>query len=173
MGGTERDPLLAQVLLERAKELSKNPEKETVILLAHGTDSEERNQHWMENLAALTDKMRENGGADFRNIQYHTWREDWADKREVAVKRIREMIEEAGRDGGTAIVVPERTAGRGGGEKHFEGLSYRYATGFSPHANFMLWVEQQIEAGKARLRAEVAALDNARAHLRDQARLEK
>jgi len=173
VGGTERDPLLAQVLLERAKELSKDPEKETVILLAHGTDSEERNQHWMENLAALADEMRENGGSKFRKIQYHTWREDWADKREIAIKRIRRMIEEANNDGGIAIIVPERTAGRGGGEKYFEGLSYRYATGFSPHPNFTRWIEKQIEAGKKILRAEIlGTLSHSPVHPSDQAKLE-
>ncbi|MFQ5598390.1 MAG: sirohydrochlorin chelatase [Nitrospiria bacterium] len=155
VGGTERDSLLAQVLLERAKALSEHPEKETVILLAHGTDSEERNQHWLENLAALADEMRRNGGAKFRDIRYETWREDWPDKREEAVLRIRKMIEEASQAGGTAIIVPERTAGRGHGEKYFKGLSYRYATGFSPHPNFLKWVEGQIEAGKSRLRAKV------------------
>lgn len=155
IGGVERDPLMAQVMLERAVALSKNPGEETIILLGHGTDSEERNQHWLDNLAALSDEMKKNGGKQFRNILYDTWREDWADKREEAVDRIRKMIVEASKDGGTAIVVPERTAGQGHGEKFFKGLSYRYGTGFSPHPNFMKWVEQQIEQGKAELYSKV------------------
>jgi len=156
VGGLERDPLVAEVMLERAKALSQNPAKETIIILAHGTDNEERNQHWLDNLAFLADEMRKNGGSAFRDIRFDTWREDWADKREEAVERIRDMIEEAGRDGGTAIVVPGRTTGQGHGEKYFEGLSYRYATGFSPHPNFIKWVEQQIEQGKQNLISEVS-----------------
>ncbi|MFQ5580916.1 MAG: hypothetical protein ACE5FZ_09910, partial [Nitrospiria bacterium] len=55
LGGVERTPLAAAVMLERAKKLSNNPKKDTIILLGHGTDNEERNNHWMENLAALAD----------------------------------------------------------------------------------------------------------------------
>lgn len=155
LGGVERSPLAAEVMLERAKGLSRDPKKETLILLAHGTDNEERNNHWMENLSALADTMRKNGGSAFRDIRYYTWREDWPDKRDESVKIIRRMIEEAGRDGGTAIVVPERTAGQGHGEKYFEGLKYRYATGFSPHPNFLKWVEEKIKEGKRVLQAKV------------------
>ncbi|MFQ5580913.1 MAG: hypothetical protein ACE5FZ_09895, partial [Nitrospiria bacterium] len=135
-------------------------------------DNEERNNHWMENLAALADQMRKNGGSDFRDIRFHTWREDWPDKRDESVKVIRSMIEEASLNGGTAIVVPERTAGQGHGDKYFKGLKYRYATGFSPHPNFMKWVEQQIGEGKARLQEKVKKAGYLQGERTEQALLE-
>ncbi len=67
-GGSEDDPLVAEVMLERAKALSKNPKKETLILLAHGTDNEEVNGRWMNNLASIADQMRKNGGSAFKDI---------------------------------------------------------------------------------------------------------
>ncbi len=76
------------------------------------------------------------------------------------------MIEEASRDGGTAILVPERTTGQGHADDLLEGMSYRYATGFAPHPNFLKWVEGQIEKGKVGLRDKVkAAGESAGAHL--------
>ena len=110
-GGSEDDPLVTEVMMERAKALSKNPRQETLILLAHGVGDDEDNRHWMNNLAIMAEQMRKNGGADFRDIQYYTWREDWPEKRQKAVAVIRQMIEAASRDGGTAILVPERTTG--------------------------------------------------------------
>lgn len=173
LGGTEQHPLVAEALGERARALSQDPSKETVILLAHGTDDEEVNRHWRENLAALAASIRQNGGAAFRDIRYETWREDWPDKRDKAVAIIRHMIEEASRDGGIAIVVPERTTGQGPGEKYFKGLSYRYATGFAPHPNFLKWVEEQIHEGAQRLHAIVNQHGELQPHSIKQARLEE
>ncbi|MFQ5588978.1 MAG: sirohydrochlorin chelatase [Nitrospiria bacterium] len=173
LGGTEDDSLLADIMLERAKGLSKNPEKETVILLAHGTDDEERNRHWMNNLATLAGEMQKNGGSAFKDIQYYTWREDWPDKRDKAVEVIRQMIEIANRDGGTAILVPERITGQGHGEEFLEGLDFRYTTGFAPHPNFVKWVEGQIERGKNVLLSKPLVADRgdwqpmAQAHLQN------
>lgn len=154
-GGSEDHPLVAEVMLERAKRLSKDPKKETLILLGHGTDNEEVNGRWMNNLASLAEQLRKNGGSAFKDIRYYTWREDWPDKRKKAVKVIRQMIEEASRDGGTAILVPERTTGQGHADELIEGVRYRYATGFAPHPNFMKWIAGQIEKGKQILQHKV------------------
>lgn len=153
LGGTENDPLVAEVMLERAKNLSKNPGKETLILLAHGTDDEDVNRRWMENLADIAGQIRKNGGSIFKDIKYHTWQEDWPDKREQATAVIRNMVKEASQDGGVAILIPDRTTGQGHADELLEGVKYRYATGFAPHPNFLKWVEGQIQKGKVKLRA--------------------
>lgn len=159
LGGTGDHPLFAETLLHRAKELSKAPEKETVILLAHGTDDDDRNRQWMDILNSLADRMRANGGSKFKDIQHYTWREDWPDKREEAVEVIRSMVSDAASDGGAAIVVPGRTTGRGPGDKYLKGLEYRYATGFAPHKNFTKWVEEKIEEGIDSLKKEIEKND--------------
>ena len=147
VGGLEAHPYLAGAMLDRALDLSRDPSKETVILLAHGSGEDTTNAHWMGNLARLAAYVRAHGGGRFRAIRYHTWREDWPDKRGAAIEAIRAMVEDAARDGGTALVLPVRTIGRGPEEKYLQGLTYRYGTGFAPHPGFVKWLEDVIEQG--------------------------
>src|SRR5690606_4299149 len=109
VGGIEDHPYFAAALLDRARKLSEDAARETVILVAHGVGDEKGNQYWIELLESLRAQMLEAGGDDFRAIHVATWREDWPDKREAAVAHIRELIENANADGGRALVVPART----------------------------------------------------------------
>lgn len=151
VGGLEDDPLFARALLDRAQALSRNPARETVILVAHGSGDDNRNAHWRHLLESLADQMRADGGAKFRTIHAATWREDWPDKREPEVAAVRRMVEEATREGGRAIVIPARTTGQGMEADFLKGLSFDLGTGFAPHPLFVSWVEQQIQAGVAAL----------------------
>jgi hypothetical protein len=145
VGGLEAHPYLAEALLDRAREVSREPQKETVILVAHGSGDDAENARWMENLEAIAGHLRTHGA--FRDVRFHTWREDWPDKREPAVRTIRGMVEEAARDGGTALVIPARTIGQGPEAEYLEGLTYRHGTGFAPHPAFVRWLEEMIEQG--------------------------
>ncbi|MFQ5852288.1 MAG: hypothetical protein ACE5JU_17115 [Candidatus Binatia bacterium] len=149
LGGLETSPHLARAIIDRIREISRSPEKETVILLAHGTGDEGRNDHWMGNLKTLAEYIRKNGGKRFRAVRYYTWREDWPEKRKEAVEVIRSMVDEASKDGGIALIVPQRTAGRGRGDEFLKGLNYRYAIGFAPHPEFTRWLRSTIEKGIA------------------------
>jgi len=151
LGGVEANPQLARSLVDRIREISRNPEKETVILLAHGVDDERQNDHWMSNLGTLAEYIRQNNGGRFRAIRYYAWREDWPEKREKAVKVIRSMVEEASKDGGIALIVPDRTNGRGPTDEFLEGLTYRHAEGFAPSQHFTDWLRSMIEKGISHL----------------------
>jgi hypothetical protein len=142
-GGLDDHPLFAQALVARAKALSRNPAKETVILTAHGTKEDERNDEWLALLESIANKMRANGGAVFRDIRVATWREDWPDKREPWVTRVRGWVEQAGRDG-DVIVIPARTNGVGPEARLLTGLNYRLGAGFAPHPLFARWVDEQV-----------------------------
>jgi hypothetical protein len=100
----------------------------------------------MNNLATMADTMRARGGDAFRDIKYHTWREDWPDKRKQTIPEIRQMVEEASANG-TAIVIPARTTAQGRAEQYLGDLDYRYGTGFAPHPLFVEWLRDQIEQG--------------------------
>jgi len=79
-GGLEDSPLFAEALLDRAINLSSNPEKETVILVGHGTRTEEGNSRWMNNLESITahmEKTAQEKGYTFRDLKVENWREDW------------------------------------------------------------------------------------------------
>jgi len=152
LGGLEASPHFAKGLLDRAQAISETPSEETVILLAHGTGSDEKNARWMANLRAIADTMRAHGGDAFRDIKVHTWREDWPEKRKQTIPEIQEMVRGASADG-TAIVVPARTTARGRASEYLEGLDYRYGKGFAPHPEFEAWMREQIETGIDRLQA--------------------
>lgn len=147
-GGLDDHPLFARALLDRARALSRDPARETIILTAHGTDDDARNGRWLTQLESLAQRMRAAGGERFRAIRAGTWREDWPDKSEAWVPRIRGWVEDAARDG-TAIVIPARTNGAGP-EKHLlAGLEYRLGSGFAPHPLFARWLQEQVDAAVA------------------------
>lgn len=152
LGGLEASPYFAKGLLDRAQEISTDPSEETLILLAHGTGSDAKNAHWMENLRTIADTMQAHGGDAFRDIKVHTWREDWPEKRKETIPEIQEMVREAAEDG-TALVVPARTTAQGRASEYLEGLDYRYGKGFAPHPEFEAWMRDQIETGIDRLQA--------------------
>ena len=155
LGGIEAHPLLAEAMADRAKELSTDPSKETVILLSHGTESDHANDYWMNNLKTIAEYIQSSSPVKYRDVKYYTWREDWPDKREKSVEVIRGMVEEASVDGGTAIVIPVRTTGEGHERKYLEGLEYKLGSGFAPHPNYVKWVEEKIQEGVAELRKDI------------------
>jgi len=148
-GGVDDHPLFARALLDRARALSKDPARETVILTAHGTGDDARNARWIEVLESLVAQMRAQGGQTFRAIRIATWREDWPDKREPWIARMRAMVEGATRDGGRALVIPARTNAQGPERVFLEGLSFELGEGFAPHPLFTRWIEEQVRNGIA------------------------
>ena len=150
-GGLEDHPLFAEALLDRARALSRDPARETVILVAHGEGDDARDLHWRAVLGSLAARMRENGGGRFRSILAGTWREDWPDKREAAAEEVRRFVREAAAGGGRAIVVPARTLGQGPERRLLEGLDFELGEGFIPHPLFARWAEEQVRAALAEL----------------------
>ena len=146
-GGLEDHALFAEALLARADAISENPASETVILVAHGTGNDDANARWLVLLESLADQMAALGGDDFRAIKFATWREDWPDKRDEWIERVRKMVETARKDGGRALVIPARTNATGPEEEFLEGLEFELGEGFAPHPLFARWVESQIEVG--------------------------
>ena len=151
-GGVEAHPLFAAALLDRARSLSSDPRKETVILVAHGAGDDTRNQQWVDILGRIAAQMKA-GGTPFRAIRHATWREDWPDKRAPWIEAVRQMVEDARQDGGRALVIPARTNGTGPERGFLDGLNFELGEGFAPHPLFLRWVEQQVEAGSAARRA--------------------
>jgi len=145
-GGLEDHPLISEVLLYRVQEVSREPSKETVILLAHGARSEETNRLWLKKMEAQAQFIKERSTKPFKAIHVATLREDWPEKREKAVEEIRKMIEEASKEGGRAVVISNRIAGAGPYQKYLKGLDYIFnGTGIAPHPNLTRWIEQEVD----------------------------
>ena len=151
-GGYEEGADVAQVLHDRITEISQNPSEETVILLAHGTKSDEDNQRWLSVINANIEKLRrEPHCAKLKAIKAATVREDWPELRKKAVKEVRELIQE-GNKTGRVLVISNRLYGPGPYPKMLDGLDFEFnGKGFlSPVIAH--WLEQSIQQVTERLR---------------------
>lgn len=143
-GGVEDHPLFAQALLANARAVSSHPANEVVIVVAHGHGSDRDNQHWLTQLRSLTEQMRHLGGDDFATIDYGTWREDWPDKHEKSVKKIRKLVEKAQQNGKRVLIVPARINAQGDADQYLRGVDFGWAQGFAQTEYFAQWFEQTV-----------------------------
>lgn len=104
-------PEMGIVLAERARGLSRDPEREDVLMLAHGPGDDAENERW---LAALDQRAAEVRSAlPFHGVAVDTLREDWPEKRKLAQERIRSFVATAAAEGRRVIVLPFRLFGFG------------------------------------------------------------
>ncbi|WP_350281960.1 CbiX/SirB N-terminal domain-containing protein [Nitrosomonas sp.] len=146
-GGYEDNPLFASALFDRVLALSKDPARETIILTAHGTQDDRKNDEWLEKLNSIANQMRNQGGQKFKEFKVATWREDWPDKRAPWVKKVRAMVTEASKQGDRVIIIPARTTSVGPEKRFLSGLKFELGEGFAPHPLFTQWVDEQIHQG--------------------------
>lgn len=131
-----------QVLLTRIRELSRNPDEEVVLVLAHGPGDDAENARWIARISERTELARDRLG--MADIRVFTLREDWQDKREAAERQIRGFVQQATARGQTTLVVPYRVMGFGPYHEVLSGLAYRAdETGLVPHDNVGLWLVNQ------------------------------
>ncbi|MDZ7756422.1 sirohydrochlorin chelatase [Rhodohalobacter sp.] len=127
-------PIVADILRKRILSLSETPEKETVVLVAHGPNGEEDNTGWvqsMESLAAqVQQKQKEEGASKFKNIMALTVRDDAPkDIHEQAKQHLRAVVRQ-GNISGDVIVIPVFLS-PGGREKsvaeRLDGLDFKWS----------------------------------------------
>ncbi|MFM1654725.1 sirohydrochlorin chelatase [Brevibacillus sp. B_LB10_24] len=70
----DNHPLIVDILLERVKELSRDPASETVFLVGHGADEGKYHAKWENVMQKLAMTIREQGG--FREAAYGTMHPD-------------------------------------------------------------------------------------------------
>lgn len=141
-------PEMGAVLADRARTLSRNPRRESVLILAHGPGDDDENQRWLAQIESRADAVRE--ALPFRTVRVETLREDWPEKRSAAEARIRAFVEQANREGGRALVIPYRVQGFGPYADVLSGLSYvSDGRGLVPSAQIEHWVHQQADTLQA------------------------
>ena len=154
VGGLEDHPLFAEALYQRTLALSERPARETVILVAHGTGTEDGNVHWRHVLESIREQMLAMGGDRFRAIEVALWSEDWPALRQSAVEHVRALVEQGNEGDGRVLVIPARTLGQGPADRHLADMDYLLGEGFSPHPLFAEWLRLQVREGMDRLRYE-------------------
>ncbi len=143
--------LVSNILLERAKALSRDAKTETVILVAHGPVDESAVGAWNDALAKHAAFVRREGG--FLGASFALLRDDAApDVRAASVRALRELVRAGGKDG-RALVVPVLIA-RGGIEgklpRDLAGLKYAWdGSTLMPHDGFEGWVLERAAAAAA------------------------
>ena len=126
----DRHPLVADILVSRAEAVSRNPEEEVAVIVAHGPVSDEDNTAWLEDMGALAELMRQK--TRLSRIEYLTVRDD-APKpiRNQAEAELRALVERVSGEGKNALIVPLLLSYGGiekGIRKRLEGLPYRMSS---------------------------------------------
>lgn len=146
--GLSDAPEVGPILADRAKSLSRAPEKEDVLILAHGPGDDAENERWLAAIDAQAAQIR--AALPFHSVEVHTLREDWPEKRKEAEKRIVEYVARSRKEGRQAIVIPFRLSGFGPYAEVLAGQEYvADRKGLLPHANITQWITRQAEELKA------------------------
>lgn len=136
-------PLIGQVVIDRARSISTAPEKEAVILVAHGPVPDDDNQRWLDDMATLAAQVR--AAAPFAAVDYLTVRDDAGPAiREAATRALRAAVEQQHARGRRVLVVPHLLSFGGieqGLRKRLEGLDYTMtAQALMPDDRIVQWV---------------------------------
>jgi sirohydrochlorin cobaltochelatase len=142
--GLSEAPEVGPILVDRAKSLSRAPEQEDVLVLAHGPGDDAENQRWLETIDARAAEIR--AALPFHRVEVLTLREDWPEKRQDAEKRVVDFVARAKAEGRKAIVIPFRLSGFGPYAEVLAGQEYvADQRGLLPHVNVTQWIARQAE----------------------------
>jgi sirohydrochlorin ferrochelatase len=138
-------PVVSEILLSRALSVSRNPEHEAVILVAHGPVSDEENTKWLAEMEILASRIR--NGSEFSQVDFLTVRDD-APKpvRDQATAELRDHVEKLSAAGSKVLIVPLLVSFGGieeGLRKRLEGLDYAMpAQALLPDDRLARWVQE-------------------------------
>lgn len=141
------NPLIAEILLDHAEELSENPKNEVVIIAGHGPSGAEDNEREMKVLAGLAKVVQEEGR--FAGVYGQTLQDDAPPEiRAANVQKLRERVEAAIKDGKRVLIVTNLISARSIQAKlrdDLKGLEFSFnPKGISQHENFMKWMMEAV-----------------------------
>jgi len=142
-----RHPLIGAIAADRARSISTAPEKEAVILVAHGPVPDEDNRRWLEDMAVLAEHTRKS--AAYASVDYMTVRDDAGPAmREAATRELRDKVQAQIASGRKVLIVPHLMSFGGieqGIRKRLEGLDYTMTTqALMPDERIISWVMASI-----------------------------
>lgn len=146
--------VVARILNERMEELSNNPAKETVLLVAHGPNDEHDNREWVSTMESLIHQIQhsreQSGKAAFKQMYGLTVRDDAPDEIfEQAKEQLRALVRQSSFTG-DVLVVPLFLSS-GGREsavaERLSGLDFKWSgKTLLPHPGLSEFIEQSIES---------------------------
>jgi hypothetical protein len=141
-------PLVTDMIYENAKSVSRNPAKETLILVGHGPEDNADNGPDLKILQAHVDRIA--AKKEFADVKIINLQDDAIRPiRESNVRTLRKWVEQAGRQGNEVIVVAVAAASWGV-QNHIKqdlrGLKYTFAEkGLSENPKFVTLVEGLVD----------------------------
>jgi hypothetical protein len=145
-------PLITEMLYDNAKSVSRNPAKETLILVGHGPEDKVDNDPDLKILQAHVDRIR--AKQEFADVRIINLQDDAIKPvRESNVRTLRRWVEQAVKQGNDVIVVAIAAASFGVQthiKQDLKGLKYTFAEkGLSENPKFVRWVESVVEQAMA------------------------
>lgn len=143
------DPLIAEILLDHALEISTDPKNEVVIIASHGPAGAADNAQLLRNLESLAKYVKEDGG--FSAVRASTLQDDAVPEvRAANVEKLRAMVESATKDGKKVLVVTNLVGARTIQAKlrrDLKDLDYAFnAKGIVQHDNFIKWISESVHS---------------------------
>ena len=136
-------PIVARILADRARAISKDPAREAILLVAHGPVSEEENRRWLAGMSDLAQSIGKS--APYATIDFMTVRDDAPPEiRNAATAELRALVEKRRSAGSRVLLVPVLLSFGGieqGIKKRLDGLEYVMAPqAVMPDPRLVIWV---------------------------------
>lgn len=143
------DPLIAEILLDYALEISTDPKNEVVVIASHGPAGAADNAQTLRNLETMARYVKEDGG--FAAVRASTLQDDAVPEvRAANVEKLRAMVEGATKDGRKVLIVTNLVGARTIQAKlrrDLKGLDYAFnAKGIVQHDNFIKWISESVHS---------------------------
>lgn len=136
-------PIVADILVSRARSISRDPAEEALVIVAHGPNEDEDNRRWLADMASLATRI--GNTARFASIDYLTLRDD-APKpvRDRATVELRALVAKSSARGQRVLIVPLLISLGGidrGLRERLDGMTYVMAdAALLPDERLVTWV---------------------------------
>lgn len=135
----EHGPYVAEMLWDKIRPVSREPEREVLVLIGHGSSYESFRKRWEEGLRRLADQVREIGGFACSDVAL------------LRPDNVREKVAYWQKDRGMLVIAAPLFLSEGYFireviPKRLEGLSYLYpGKALLPHPLLTAWIDQQVQ----------------------------
>lgn len=144
-------PIVADILLSRARAISRDARNEAVVIVAHGPTEEDDNRRWLADMESLAGRLKTM--EPFASVQYLTVRDD-APKpvRDAATAELRSVVQRHVSAGHRVLIVPLLISFGGierGLRERLDGLPYTMASAaLMPDDRLATWVLEMAAAAR-------------------------
>jgi hypothetical protein len=141
-------PIMGEIMLENALDLSTDPGNELVVILGHGAMTQKENEMDLATMAKHAATIKAGGG--FKDVKFWNVQDDLpADKRAVNVEKIRGWIKDAKDQGMDVIVVTNaltQSGIMGRLKKDVDGTGAKFNdAGLMQNPLFSDWIQAAVE----------------------------